>query len=153
MVPAASPAGTAWRSVVLEQIARGARVRKLAAGDQVRLAGFDIQAVSPEAGVPPWETGAAQLGIRAIAASGKSFCDLADLDLDAQAVAGARLHGACTYMLLPAGGRSRLSPDLERAAVTPATQLVASRGPGRLAATFDASVLRTDEEGTITLPL
>jgi len=153
MVPAAAPTGTAWRSAVLEQITRGARVRKLAAGDQVRLAGFDLQAVSPEVGMPPWETGAAQLGLRAVAASGKSFCDVADLDLDAQTAAAARLHGACTYLLLPSGGRSRLSSDLERAAVTPATQLVASRGPGRLAATFDATVLRTDEEGTITLPL
>lgn len=90
---------------------------------------------------------------RAIAPGGRSFCDLSDLDLDAQTVAASRLRGACTYLLLPFGGRSRLSSDLERAAVDAATQLIASRGPGRLAAGFPPDVLRTDEEGTITLPL
>ena len=48
---------------------------------------------------------------------------------------------------------ARLSADLERVAITPATQLIASRGPGRLATGFPPSVLRTDQEGTITLPL
>jgi len=33
------------------------------------------------------------------------------------------------------------------------TQLVASRGAGRMAAGFPPNVLRTDQEGTITLPL
>jgi hypothetical protein len=33
------------------------------------------------------------------------------------------------------------------------TQLIASRGPGRLATGFPPSVLRTDQEGTIALPM
>jgi hypothetical protein len=86
-----------------------------------------------------------------VAPSGRTFCDLSDLDLDAQTVATARLAGSCTYLLLPAGGRSRLSPDLERA--MPNTQLIASLASGRLARGFPQTVLRTDQEGTITLPM
>ena len=56
-------------------------------------------------------------------------------------------------MLIPAGGRSQLSPALMRAAVTPTTQLIASRAAGRLANGFPPNVLRTDQEGTITLPM
>ena len=149
LVPAAAPAGAAWRTVVFEQVARGATVRKLAAGDDLHLAGFELQVLAPEKGVPAQEAGAAQLAFRAVAPGGRSFCDIADLDLDAQTVAAARLGGSCTYLLLPSGGRNRLSPELE----SRATQLIASRGPGRLAAGFPATVLRTDEEGTITLPL
>jgi len=54
---------------------------------------------------------------------------------------------------LPAGGRSLLSPELDRAAVSPTTQLIASRAVGQLAHGFPANVLRTDQEGTITLPM
>jgi hypothetical protein len=46
-----------------------------------------------------------------------------------------------------------LSPDLERRAIARSTQLIVSRSSGRLAAGFPPSVLRTDQEGTITLPL
>jgi len=53
--------------------------------------------------------------------------------------------------LLPAGGASPLSPELQRAAGDP--ELIASRGPGRIAAGFPPTVLRTDQEGTITVPL
>ena len=91
--------------------------------------------------------------MRVVAPSGRSFCDLSDLDLDAQTVAAARLRGTCTYLLLPVGGRSQLSPDLVNAALTTATQLVASRTAGRLANGFPSNVLRTDQEGTITLPM
>jgi hypothetical protein len=56
-------------------------------------------------------------------------------------------------LLLPVGGRSQLSPDLDNAAVTTTTQLIASRGAGRLANGFPPNVLRTDQEGTITLPM
>ena len=99
--------------------------------------------------MPAQETGAAQIALRVVGDSGKSFCDFADLDLDAQSVAAARLRGECTYLLLPSGGRSRLSPDVGQRNA----QLVASRGPGRLAAGFMPTVLRTDEEGTIALPM
>jgi hypothetical protein len=91
--------------------------------------------------------------LRIVAPSGRSFCDLSDLDLDAQTLAATRLRGPCTYLLLPAGGRSLISPDLARAALAPTTQLIASRAAGRLAAGFPLNVLRTDQEGTVTLPM
>ena len=91
--------------------------------------------------------------MRIVAPDGLSFCDFSDLDLDAQTVAAARLRGPCDELLLPVGGRSRLSPDLDRKAVTATTQLIASRGAGRLASGYPPNVLRTDQEGTITLPL
>jgi len=91
--------------------------------------------------------------MRIVAPDGRSFCDVSDLDLDAQTLAATRLRGPCTYLLLPLGGRSRLSPELERAATTPTTQLIASRASGRLANGFPPNVLRTDQEGTITLPM
>jgi hypothetical protein len=84
--------------------------------------------------------------------SGRSFCDLSDLDAVAQAVAAAHLKGPCTYLLLPGGGRSLVSPELETAA-GPTAQLIASRSAGRLARGFPPTVLRTDQEGTITLPM
>ena len=90
---------------------------------------------------------------RAIASDGRSFCDFSDLDPDAQTVAAARLRGPCTYLLLPSGVRSALSPELDRAAVDGATQLIASRGAGRLARGYPSTVLRTDQEGAITLLL
>ncbi|HET7339761.1 MAG TPA: hypothetical protein VFK22_09445, partial [Candidatus Dormibacteraeota bacterium] len=82
-----------------------------------------------------------------------SFCDFSDLDPDAQTVAAQRLHASCSYVLLPVGGRSALSPDLERVAIGTTTQLVASRTAGRLATGYPPTVERTDQEGTITLPL
>jgi hypothetical protein len=96
--------------------------------------------------------GAAYLALRVVAPSGRTFCDLSDLDVDAQTVAAAVLNGPCTYLLLPSGGRSLLSPELEKAAGA-AVQLIASRSSGRLARGFPATVLRTDQEGTITLPM
>jgi hypothetical protein len=119
----------------------------------INIAGFELQVLSPEPKAPVDQVGAAYLALRAVAPDGRSFCDLSDLDLEAQQQASSRIRGKCTYLLLPSGGRSRLSPDLERVALTPTTQLIASRGPGRLASGFPPSVLRTDQEGTIALPL
>ena len=153
LLPSPAPLGVAWRTAALEQVARGAVIQPAGAGTRIDIAGFRIEVVAPEPGMPREETGAAQLALRITSVNGKSFCDLSDLDLDAQTVVASRLRSPCTYVLLPSGGRSRLSPDLERAAVDRNTQLVASRGPGRLAAGFPPDVLRTDEEGTITLPL
>jgi len=143
----------AWRSAALEQVARGAVIQPAGAGTRIDIAGFRIEVVAPEPGMPREETGAAQLALRLVSTNGKAFCDFSDLDMDAQTVVASRLRGPCDYVLLPSGGRSRLSPDLEHAAVGRSTQLIASRGPGRLAAGFPPDVLRTDEEGTITLPL
>jgi competence protein ComEC len=153
VVPAADLTGSAWRTAALEQATRGARVEGAAAGATFEIAGFQLQVLAPERGAPGDQTGAADLALRVVAPGGRAFCDFSDLDLDAQTIAAARIRGPCTYVLLPAGGRSRLSPDLERAALTAETQLVASRGAGRLASGFPPDVQRTDQEGAITLPL
>ena len=153
LVPDASLTGSAWRTAALEQAARGATIQALRAGASARVAGFALQILAPEKGAPGDITGAGDLAFRAVSAGGRSFCDFSDLDLDAQTVAATRLDAPCTYLLLPAGGRNALSPDLERAAVGPTTQFIASRGAGRLATGLPPTVLRTDQEGTITLPL
>jgi hypothetical protein len=153
IVPNARLTGSAWRTAALEQAARGAQIAAVQAGATLRIAGFTIQVLAPETGAPGDITGAADLAFRAVAPDGRSFCDLSDLDADAQTVAASRLSAPCTNLLLPVGGRSALSPDMERAAVDPSTQLIASRGAGRLATGFPPTVLRTDQEGTIALPL
>jgi competence protein ComEC len=145
-------AGTAWRTAALEAAARGANIARLLAGATLRIAGFTLEVLAPEPRAPGDIVGAAYLALRVVGPSGRTFCDFSDLDLDAQIVAAARLMGPCTYLLLPGGGRSRLSSELERAA-GPAAQLIASRSAGRLADGFPPTVLRTDEEGTITLPM
>ena len=152
LTPDAQLTGTAWRTAALEAIARGARIAPMQAGSTLRIAGFTLEAIAPASGAPGDVVGAAYLALRVIAPSGRSFCDLSDLDVDAQTVAAARLQGPCTYLLLPGGGRSLLSPELERAA-GPAVQLIVSRAAGRLAKGFPPTLLRTDQEGTITLPM
>ena len=153
IVPNADLTGSAWRTAALEQSARGASVQALVAGATANIAGFALQVIAPERSAPGVITGAADLAFRAVAPDGKSFCDLSDLDLDAQTVAAQRLRGPCSYLLLPVGGRSVLSPDIERTAIDSTTQLIASRTAGRLATGFPPTVLRTDQEGTITVPL
>ncbi len=153
LIPDAQLTGSAWRTAALEATARGASVTRLTAGSTITIAGFDLQVIAPERGAPGDQVGAAYLALRVVAPDGRSFCDLSDLDLDAQTVAASRLRGACTYLLLPVGGRSQLSPDLDNVALTTTTQLIASRGAGRLANGFPPNVLRTDQEGTITLPM
>ncbi len=152
-VPDAGLTGTAWRTAALDAVARGASIALLRAGEVVDEAGFRIEVLAPELGAPGEEPGAADLAVRVVAPDGRSFCDLSDLDQDAQTVAAARFRGRCSYVLLPGGGRSLLSPDLEAAALTVSSQLIASRGQGRLAAGYPPDVLRTDQEGTITVPL
>ena len=153
IVPAASLSGTSWRTAALDEAARGASIVSMAAGEDVKIAGFDLQAIAPEPGAPADLVGAADLALRVVAPDGRSFCDLSDLDADAQLAAALRLRGSCTYVLLPAGGKSALESDLERAAVVSTTQLIASRGPGRLAAGYPPTVLRTDQEGAVAVPL
>ncbi|MGA8923944.1 MAG: hypothetical protein WB682_12440, partial [Candidatus Dormiibacterota bacterium] len=153
LVPDADLTGTIWRTAALESAARGASIQRLRAGGIVTVAGFQLQVLSPEQGAPGDLPGAADMALRVLAPDGTTLCDFSDLDLDAQTIAAARVRGPCTYLLLPNGGRSLLSPDLDRVAVTAATQLVASRGSGRLATGFPANVLRTDQEGTITLAM
>jgi hypothetical protein len=152
LIPDAELTGKAWRDAALEAAARGATIERLGAGATVAIAGFKLEALAPEPGAPGDIVGAAYLALRVIAPSGRTFCDLSDLDIDAQTVAAARLSGDCSYLLLPGGGRSALAPELERAA-GPDVQLIASRSAGRLAQGFPPTVLRTDPEGTITLPM
>ncbi|HEY8863221.1 MAG TPA: ComEC/Rec2 family competence protein [Candidatus Dormibacteraeota bacterium] len=153
LIPDVQLSGSAWRSAALEATARGASVLRLAAGRTITIAGFDLQVLAPEPRAPGDQVGAAYLALRIVAPSGRSFCDLSDLDLDAQTLAATRLRGPCTYLLLPNGGRSQLSPELRRAAISSTTQLIASRAAGRLANGFPPNVLRTDQEGTITLSM
>lgn len=152
IIPDAQLTGTAWRTAALDAAARGAAIARMSAGQTMRIAGFELEAVAPEPGAPGDEVGAAYLGLRVVAPSGRTFCDLSDLDVDAQTVAAARLRGPCTYLLLPNGGRSLPSPELERAAGA-AAQMIASRSSGRLAQGFPLTVLRTDQEGTITVQM
>ena len=151
LLPDAQLSGSAWRTAAYEAVAGGARIVRALAGQTYEAAGFTLQVLSPPPGAPGDQVGAAYLGLRVVAPSGRSFCDLSDLDTDAQTVATASLSGSCTYLLLPAAGRSLLSPDLERAAR--GAQLIASLASGRLARGFPPTVLRTDQEGTITLPM
>lgn len=153
LVPAAALTGTAWRTAALEEEALGARVVAVGAGMTATIAGFGVEALAPEPGAPGDIVGAADLALRVVGPDGRSFCDLSDLDVDAQSIAAARLRGPCTYVLLPNGGKSALSPDLARAAIDSHTQLIASRGPGRLAAGYPPGVMRTDQEGAIPLAL
>jgi competence protein ComEC len=154
LLPSSRLSGTAWRTAALEATARGAAIVTLTAGSTLAVAGFEIEVLAPEPGAPGDQVGAAYLALRVESPDGRTFCDFSDLDLDAQSVAAARLAGPCTYLLLPVGGRSQLSPDLVRAAITPATQLIASRAAaGKLASGLPPNVLRTDQEGTITLPM
>jgi competence protein ComEC len=153
LIPDTQLTGSAWRTAALEATARGASIVRLVAGSTIPVGGFDLQVLAPEPGAPGDQVGAAYLGMRIVAPDGRSFCDLSDLDLDAQTLAATRLRGPCTYLLLPVGGRSQISPDFDRAALTPTTQLIASRASGRLANGFPPNVLRTDQEGTITLPM
>jgi competence protein ComEC len=154
LLPNTQLSGIAWRTAALEATARGATIISLTAGSRLAVAGFEVEVLAPEPGAPGDQVGAAYLALRVKAPDGRTFCDFSDLDLDAQTVAATRLAGPCTYLLLPVGGRSQLSPDLVRAAITPTTQLIASRAAaGRLANGFPPNVLRTDQEGTITLPM
>ncbi len=153
VLPDAQLTGSAWRTAAFEAAARGASIQTVTAGRTMHLAGFKLEILAPEPGAPGDQIGAAYLAVRAVAPDGRSFCDFSDLDDEAQTVAATRLKNACSNLLLPAGGRSRLSPELERIAINASTQLIASRPSGRLANSFPPTVLRTDQEGTITLPL
>jgi competence protein ComEC len=152
LLPDTQLSGSAWRTAAYEASARGAQIVRVLSGQVYTVAGFTLQVLSPPPGAPGDQVGAAYLGLRVVAPSGRSLCDLSDLDVDAQTVAAAALAtSSCTYLLLPSSGKSLLSPDLERA--TQGAQLIASLASGRLARGFPSTTLRTDQEGTITLPM
>lgn len=148
VVPEGGYSGSTARRAVLASIARGARLATVHAGQRLEMAGLVIEVLAPEARPP--EPG--QLALRARGPSGRSFCDLADLDPEAQAIAAGRLGGPCTYLLLPSGGKSALAPEI-MAAARP-QRLVASDSGGQLARDLaHANVTRTSHEGDIVLPL
>jgi competence protein ComEC len=148
LVPEGGFSGSMARKAVLASVARGGHLTTVHAGQRLELAGLEIEVLAP--GTAPPEPG--QLAFRARGPSGRSFCDLADLDPEAQAIAAARLHGGCTYLLLPSGGRSSPAPEL-MAAARP-QRLVASDAGGQLARDLAHSdVLRTSQEGDVVLPL
>jgi competence protein ComEC len=148
IVPRGGFSGSASRSAALAAVARGGSLGEASAGQQLELAGLQFQFLAPESRAP--EPG--QLGFRAVGPSGKSFCDLADLDLDGQAAAAARLRGGCDYLLLPSGGRSSPAPEL-LAAARP-KRYIASDAGGTLARDLPHGALaRTSQEGSIVLPL
>jgi hypothetical protein len=148
IVPEGGFSGSIARKVVLASVVRGATVKTVRAGQHLRLAGLGIDVLSPEPSPP--EPG--QIGFRAQGPSGDSFCDLADLDPEAQAIAAGHMTGGCTYLLLPGGGRSTPSPELMSAARP--ERLVASESGGQLTKDLARSdVLRTSQEGDVMLPL
>ena len=84
-------------------------------------------------------------------AGGPSFCDLSDLDPEAQLQAAARLNRPCDFLLLADEGRSAPPPELLRAARS--RQLLVS-GSARLSRDLPAGNLRrTSQEGSISVPL
>ncbi|PZR92486.1 MAG: hypothetical protein DLM67_14865 [Candidatus Nephthysia bennettiae] len=148
LVPEGGFFGSMARKAVLVSLARGGRLTTLHAGQRLELAGLELEVLAPEAA--PREPG--QLAFRARGRSGRSFCDLADLDPEAQAIAATRLRGGCTYLLLPSAGRSSPAPEL-MAAARP-QRLVASDSGGQLARDLaHGNVLRTSQEGDVVLPL
>ena len=151
LLPAVELPGTAWRNAALGEIARGARMSQLTAGETAEVAGFHLEALAPEAGAPGEVVGAADLALRVVAPSGRTFCDLSDLDADAQTIAASRMRGPCTYLLMPSRGQGALAPELQQTVGDP--QIIVSLAAGRLAAGLPATVSRTDQEGTITVAM
>ena len=152
LLPDVQLPGSAWRTAALAAAARGASVIRMRAGAVIGLAGFRLEVLAPEPGAPGEEIGAAYMGLRIVAPSGRSFCDLSDLDAQAQAIAAARLRGSCTYLLLPLGGKTAPSADL-MAATGRGAGLLASLESGRLVLGLPPTVRRTDQEGTITVAM
>jgi hypothetical protein len=148
VVPEGGFSGSMARKVALAAAARGAVVVTARAGQHLQLAGLDVQILAPSKAAP--EPG--QLAFRVVGPSGRSFCDLADLDPEDQVAAAAFLHGGCTYLLLPSGGRSAPAPEL-MAAGTPRRLAVSDAG-GQLARDLPrGNLTRTSEEGDVVLPL
>jgi competence protein ComEC len=148
IVPEGNPPGTAWRAVALAEAARGAAIRTAHAGQSWRLAGLRLDVLAPEPAAPA----PGQLALRVVGPDGGSFCDIADLDPDGQALAATRLTGACDALLLPNGGRSAPEPDF--AAVARPRRLIASDTGGQLARGLPLGILsRTSQEGAIVVPL
>jgi competence protein ComEC len=151
VLPATDLGGSSWRSVAAEQAGRGATIVRAAAGERMSLAGMKVEVLAPEPGAPGDVPGAADLALRFVVPGGQAFCDLSDLDADAQLLAAARLGGPCDYLLLPDGGRSAPAPEL-LAAARPKVLLVAGSAPPARGLPA-GNLRRTSQEGSIAVPL
>ena len=151
VLPGADIAGSSWRSVVAEQAGRGAAIVRAVAGQRLVLAGMAVQVLAPEPGAPGDQPGAADLALRFAVPGGMAFCDLSDLDPDAQLLAAAHLDGRCDYLLLPDGGRSAPAPEL-LARAAPRVLLVAGSAPPARGLPA-GNLRRTAQEGSIAVPL
>ena len=152
-IPATPLPGSAWRTSAAAMTIRGAGLTRLAAGDAIDVAGVHIEVLAPEPGEDGSdETAPPAMGLRIRGPSGRALCDLSEMNTDAQVVAAARLRGGCDYLLLPGGGRSLPAPEFIARAEP--RELVISAAAARPPAGFPvAGLRRTDEEGTIELPL
>jgi competence protein ComEC len=151
VLPATDLGGSGWRSVAAEQAGRGAAIVRVVAGVRLELAGMTVEVLAPELGAPGDQPGAADLALRIVVPGGQAFCDLSDLDPDAQLLAAARLRGPCDYLLLPDGGRSAPAPEL-LAAARPKVLLVAGSAPPPRGLPA-GNLRRTSQEGSIAIPL
>jgi len=151
VLPATDLGGSGWRSVVAEQAGRGAAIVRAVAGQRLMLAGMTVEVLAPEPGAPGDQPGAADLALRFAVPGGQAFCDLSDLDADAQLLAAARLGGPCDYLLLPDGGRSAPAAEL-LAAAKPKVLLVAGSAPPARGLPA-GNLRRTSQEGSIAVPL
>jgi len=138
-LPAAGLPGTAWRNAALEQQAQGALLRAASTGLVATAAGFRLEFVDG--------------GVRAVALSGRSICVFGDLDLQAQADAANELRGRCDYLVLPGGGKSAPAPEL-LARAGPRVLIASVAAGARLGRGLPPALLRrTDQEGTVELPM
>jgi competence protein ComEC len=145
-VPDGNPPGTAWRAVALSQVVRGAGLHPLRAGTQLDLAGLQLQVLAPEATEAP----PGQMALR-VRGPASSLCDLADLDVDQQLEAAARLREPCDALLLPGGAAP--VPEL-LAAAHPGRFIVSGNAPKRTnPALPPASLSSTGQEGDIEVGL
>jgi len=151
VLPATELRGSGWRSVAAEQAGRGAAIVRAAAGQRLALAGMVVEVLAPEPGAPGDQPGAADLALRFVVPGGQAFCDLSDLDPDAQLLAAARLGGPCDYLLVPDEGRSAPAPEL-LAAARPKVLLVAGSAPSARGLPA-GNLRRTSQEGSIAVPL
>ncbi len=152
VVPGVELTGTAWRNAALDAEARGASLRRAVAGDVLTIAGLRLEILAPEASDPGDSTGVGYLAFRAVWPDGHSFCDVSDLDPDAQAAAAARLSGPCDELLLPSGGA--VAPDPELLSRARPFELVISAAAARPSRSLPKGIIRrTDQEGTIVIPM
>lgn len=150
VLPPGGLPGSAWRTAALAEVTRGALPLTVHAGDRVHLAGLEIDVLSPE----PDAVDPGQLALRVRGPDGRTFCDLADLEPDSQTVAAPRLAalGGCETMMLPSAGTSAPVPEMVAAAH--ASRYVVSDAGARTARDLPTgAILKTSEEGAITVPL